>query len=95
MTMDADTIYPLYREYITCLHAALATLPSGPVSERWRVKRLTLLEFRIVWKHWGTIDGRQESWSARFSAGYEADAESIRGRIEAALENSETRCKAA
>ncbi len=93
--MDAETIYPLYRQYITQLHAALATLSTGPVAEKFRVKRLTLPEFRVVWKSWGTIAGRQESWTARFSGGYEADSKSIRQRLIVALGGSAAEAEAA
>jgi hypothetical protein len=93
--MDADTIYPLYREYVTQLHAALATLSTGPVSEKFRVKRLTLPEFRVVWKSWGREDGEQERWSSRFSAGYDADSKSIRQRFFVAFGDSGAEARAA
>ncbi|MCH8047171.1 MAG: hypothetical protein IID44_26005 [Planctomycetes bacterium] len=93
--MDADAIYPLYRQYVTQLHAALATLSTGPVSEKFRVKRLTLPEFRVVWKSWGREEGVQERWSARFNAGYDADSKSIRQRLFVALGGSAAEAKAA
>ena len=93
--MDADAIYPLYREYLTQLHAALATLSTGPVSEKFRVKRLSLPQFRVVWESWRREEGLQDRWTARFSAGYAADAKSIRQRLAAALEGSSMETKAA
>lgn len=93
--MEADAIYPRYREYVTQLHAALAMLPGGPVPEPWRVKRLSLPEFRIAWESWDREEGLQDRWAARFSAGYDADAKSIRQRLIAAFEGSAARTKAA
>ena len=83
--MNLETVHQLYDEYVGRLHDALSRPPAGPVAGAYRVKRLSRSEFEIVWQRWGRIPGLQKRWAARFSAGYEADAESIRRRFNVAL----------
>ena len=84
--MTSETAYRLYGKYVAQLHDALARPTAGPpVAEAYRVRHLSRSEFDTVWQGWGSVPGLRERWAARFSAGYEADAESIRRRFSVAL----------
>lgn len=73
--MQLQTPYGLYCGYVAGLHDALSRPPSGPVADKYRVKRLSQSEFETVWQNWGRTPGLQDKWAARFSAGCVADAE--------------------
>ncbi len=87
--MTLETVYRLYDEYVTRLHEALSEPPAGPVADAYRVKRLSRCQFETVWRSWGRIPGSQTRWAARFSAGHEADAASIRNRFNVAADEGE------
>ena len=85
MKMTAETAYALYDKYVAQLHDALCTLQSGPIADAYRIKRLSSAEFQVLWERCGRIPGLRERWTARFLAGYETDAESIRRKFNATL----------
>lgn len=92
MTIHLLTQWPIStRPLVACferpltLHDALSSLQSGPIADGYRIKRLTLSEFQVLWELWGRIQGLQEKWAARFLAGYETDSGSIRRRFDSAL----------
>jgi len=85
MSMNADTLYARYEEYVAHLHRALRNPSCVLVADAYHVKRLSRSEFETMWRRWGRTPGLQERWAARFSAGYEVDAESIRRKFDLAL----------
>jgi len=84
--MDARTLYPRYLEYVQQLDEAL-TRPGGPeVSERYRMRQMSLAEFDTCWRQLGRFPGRQEALAAKLNRGYMVEAAEIRQQFEAALE---------
>ena len=94
MSHTAESIHPSYVEYVARLHSALSREPNRPVAAAYCVKCLSLEEFRIAWDRWGQTHGLQESWVARFSRGYDADAKAILKRFVEILANDSTRAAA-
>ena len=94
MNHTAESVHPSYVEYVTQLHCALSMGPNRPVAEAYRVKRLSLEEFCIVWERWGETPDLQESWATRFSRGYVADARANLKRFNAVLANETSRAAA-
>ena len=94
MSHTAESIHPSYVEYVTQLHRALSTESDRPVAEAYCAKCLSLEEFCVVWERWSQTPGLQESWTARFSVGYDADARAILKRFVETLTNESTRAAA-
>lgn len=83
--MDAETLYPLYVDYVQHLHEAFTRSGGPEISERFLCRQMSAAEFDECWKRLGRIPGGQEALAARLKRGYGTEAAGIRQRLEKAL----------